>query len=170
MRVCERTVWSVAPAMSTATRQLLVFDFPPGSSFEGQLVGALERIESGGAIRILDALFVARDQSGELVAVSLRADSSAGMIGRLLSFRLDDRSRAGSTKRVLESPAGETVRSLAEPLEAGAAIAAVLIEHAWSATLADAIGRMGGTQSLSELVDHSEIAEAHAQLLASRPG
>jgi hypothetical protein len=158
----------VVPAMSTATRQLLVFDFPPGSSFEGQLVGALERIESGGAMRVLDALFVAREQSGELVAVSLRADGSAGMIGRLLSFRLDDRARATSTKRVLESPAGETVRSLAEPLEAGAAIAAVLIEHAWSTTLADAIERMGGTQSLSEFVDHGEIAEARAHLLAAR--
>jgi len=148
-------------------RQLLVFSFPPGSSFEGRLVGALERIESGGAMRIMDALFVAREQSGELVAVSMRADGSAGMIGRLLSFRLDDRARASATKRVLESPAGETVRSLAEPLEAGAAIAAVLIEHAWSTALADAIARMGGTQTVSEFVDHGEIHEAGVRLLGS---
>jgi hypothetical protein len=156
--------------MSTTTRQLLVFDFPPGSSFEGQLVGALERIESGGTLRILDALFVGREQTGELVAVSLRADGSAGMIGKLLSFRLDDRARATATKRVMDSPSGELVRSLAEPLDTGAALAAVLIEHTWSKTLAEAIGRMGGTQSLSQLVDHGEIAEAHAQLLASRSG
>ena len=44
-----------------APRQLLAYTFPPGSAFEGQLVGALERIESGGAMRVLDALFVARE-------------------------------------------------------------------------------------------------------------
>ena len=33
--------------------QLLVYSFGPDASFEGQLVGALERIEVGGAMRIL---------------------------------------------------------------------------------------------------------------------
>ena len=37
-----------------------------GLSLRGQLVGALERIESGGAMRVLDALFVACEpESGE---------------------------------------------------------------------------------------------------------
>jgi hypothetical protein len=152
---------------TTATRQLLVFSFPPGSRFEGQLVGALERIESGGAMRIMDALFVAREQSGELVAVSTRADGSAGMIGRLLSFRLDDATRERSTKRALDSPAGEIVRSLAGRLEPGEARAAVLIEHAWASTLAEAIGRMGGTQTVSEFVAQPEIVAAGVHLLAA---
>ena len=68
--------------MSIPRRQLIAFTFPPGSSFEGQLVGALERIESGGTMRILDALFVGREAgSGELSVASLSADGQAGAIG-----------------------------------------------------------------------------------------
>ena len=53
------------------TRQLLVYTFGPGAGFEGQLVGALERIESGGAIRVLDALFVTREPPHRVVVVPL---------------------------------------------------------------------------------------------------
>src|SRR4051812_30216328 len=35
------------------TSQLLVYRFGPDAEFEGRLVGALERIESGGAMRVL---------------------------------------------------------------------------------------------------------------------
>jgi hypothetical protein len=44
-----------------AYRQLLTYRFGSDSKFEGQLVGALERIESGGAMRVRDGLFVARE-------------------------------------------------------------------------------------------------------------
>ena len=46
--------------MTSGARQLLAFTFGSDSTFEGQLVGALERIESGGTVRVLDGLFVAR--------------------------------------------------------------------------------------------------------------
>jgi hypothetical protein len=36
--------------MPTGSRQLLAFEFGSDSRFEGQLVGALERIESGGTV------------------------------------------------------------------------------------------------------------------------
>lgn len=38
--------------------QLLVYAFGPEGAYEGRLVGALERLESGGALRVLDAVFV----------------------------------------------------------------------------------------------------------------
>jgi hypothetical protein len=36
--------------------QLLVYGFAPGAEFEGRLVGAIERIESGGTLRVLDVV------------------------------------------------------------------------------------------------------------------
>lgn len=49
--------------------QLLIYGFAPGAAFEGQLVGAIERIERGGTLRVLDVLFVMRDaDTAELVA------------------------------------------------------------------------------------------------------
>jgi hypothetical protein len=43
------------------SRQLLASRFGSESKFEGQLVGTLERVENDGAMRVLRALFVARE-------------------------------------------------------------------------------------------------------------
>ena len=46
-------------------------------SFEGQLVGALERIESGGTVRVIDGLFIRRDpETAELSAIRVGADAA----------------------------------------------------------------------------------------------
>lgn len=154
--------------MTPAPRQLLAFTFPPGSGFEGQLVGALERIESGGTMRVLDGLFVAREpQSGELVAVTLGADGPAGMIGPLLSFRLDESARKRATEHALQGRAGDVVRSLASTLEPGGAIAAVLVEHAWALALDEAITRIGGSQLANEFVDPTGVADVSACLASA---
>src|SRR5271168_1819118 len=108
----------------TPPQQLLAYRFPPGFSFEGQLVGALQRIESGGALRIHEALFVGRDaDSGELVAVSLAGRDAGGMIGKLIGFRLEESARKSQTEETLAGPVGATVRELAASVEPGAAIA-----------------------------------------------
>jgi hypothetical protein len=147
--------------MSSSNRQLLVFRFPADSEYEGRLVGAVERIENGGAMRILSAMFVGRQaDSGELVAVSLTTEGSAGLIGKLLAFRLEDRARTRATERVLASPAGDGVRSLADTLQPGEAVAGVLVEHTWAQMLGEAIDRVGGTQVVSEFVgdEHPELS------------
>lgn len=151
--------------MGTGSRQLLAYRFGSDSRFEGQLVGALERIESGGAMRVLDALFVARDpESGDLTAVSLTGEGSGGIIGRLLDFRLEPEGRANSTRRALEGPTGPTVSELGELLEPGHAIAAVLVEHVWADTLDDAVSRIGGTQAASDMVQASALRDVTDRL------
>ncbi len=149
----------------TPPRQLLAFTFPPGSGFEGQLVGALERIESGGAMRIVEGLFVGREpDSGDLYAVAMRNDGAAGMIGRLISFRLDQGERSKSTERALAGPAGSTVRELAATLEPGGAITALLVEHTWAHTLGDAITRIGGAPLIDQFVGEVDPDELWARL------
>ena len=56
------------------------------------------------------------------------------------------------------------VRSLAAKLEPGEAIASLLVEHAWAVALNEAIGRLGGTEVLSEFVEHSEADNAWDRL------
>src|SRR5215472_10081782 len=130
-----------------ASRQLLAYRFGADSKFEGQLVGALERAESGGAMRVLDALFVARDaETGELIAFSLRG-GSAGMIGRLLDFRLDPNARTAATQRALDGEHAEAVQALAETLDVGGAFAAVLVQHVWAETLGIAVEQVGGAEA-----------------------
>jgi hypothetical protein len=161
-----RLAWSL-PTLTSAMgvpRQLLAYRFGPESAFEGQLVGALERIESGGTVRIVDALFVGREAgSGELVAVSLTG-GTAGMISKLLGFRLGEAERRTATERALDGEHGEAVRTLASALPPGAAVAAVLVEHAWATTLDEAVRRIGGAEIASESIDAGGIAEAVARL------
>jgi hypothetical protein len=147
--------------VADGNRQVLAYAFPAGSEFQGGLVGALERIESGGAMRIVGGIFVARQPEGELVAVAMRTESSAGLTGRLLAFRLDDHARRKATEQVLDSEVGDAVRTLADTLGRGEAVAAVAVEHTWALTLADTVDRMGGTELLSEHVDkdHGELSD-----------
>ena len=154
--------------MTTAPTQFLAFRFGSASRFEGQLVGALERIESGGAVRVLDGVFVAREpQSGELSAIALSDSPPSRMTSRLLGFRLDTKDRHAATQKALQGEAGEAVRSLAAMLSPGSAIAAVLLEHTWADTLADAVARVGGTEIASDFVDASRISELTSRLLGA---
>ncbi len=151
--------------MSVGTRQLLSYRFPPGAEFQGGLVGALERIEAGGTMRILDALFVARQpESGEVVAVAMTSSSSSGMISKLLTFRLDDAARRKATEAALGGPSGELARSLAEALEPGAATVLVLVEHNWALMLDDAVTRMGGASKRSEFVEAEALVDVRSDL------
>ena len=152
-----------------ASRQLLAYRFGADSRFEGQLVGALERIESGGAMRVLDALFVAREpDSGELSAYSLAARGGSGAVGavsELLDFRLSTGGRAGSTRRALEGPVGEAARSIGDGLRPGEAFAVVLVEHSWAVALTDAVTRTGGTEAAAEFVEVGGLSEVGERLV-----
>ena len=150
-----------------ASRQVLAYTFGSESRFEGQLVGALERIESGGAMRVLEGLFVARaPETGELTAVSL-SGGTGGIISQLLDFRLDPGRRETATERALSGPGGETIEALSATLEAGGAFAAVLVEHVWAQTLGEAVERIGGTEAVSEFVDVDRLDDVAERLLAA---
>jgi hypothetical protein len=145
------------------SRQLLLYAFGPDASFEGQLIGAMERIESGGAVRVLDALFVTSDpETGELVAIDLRG-GAGGIVADLLDFRLNPDSRRRATERALSPHASglpaEALRKLGEALDPGAAMLALLLEHGWAETLEDAVSRTGGTPLASEFVEATTLAE-----------
>ena len=150
------------------SRQLLTYRFGSDSRFEGQLVGALERIESGGAMRVLDALFVARaPETGDLSAVALSTDGSGGIIGQLLGFRLDERERQAATDRALTGANGEVVQALADRLAPGNAVAAVIVQHVWAETLDEAVARIGGTGVASEFVDAAQVSELADRLVTA---
>jgi hypothetical protein len=158
--------------LSSAPRQLLVYRFAGDASFEGQLVGALQRIEVGAAVRVLDGLFVGRDpESGEVIAASLSAVASSGMVASLAGFRLDRARREEATSRVLSGPDGEQIKALAMTLGTGEALFAVLLEHVWAQALADAVSRVGGTSiGAGAFVDAGSISELLPQIHAEVSG
>jgi hypothetical protein len=139
-----------------ARTQLLVYRFGPDAEFEGRLLGALERLESGGTLRVLDTLFLHSDaETGEISAVGLRGDGAGRIVAPLLEFRLDPAARRKATRKVLRDGA---VEQLAARLQPGSAIAAVLLEHVWAEALEDAVSRTGGTPLASEFIDATALA------------
>lgn len=132
--------------MSPAPEQLLVFEFGPDAAFEGQLVGALERLESGGTLRVRAVLFAHRlPETGEFAALERRHAAGSSITAPLLEFRLDEGARRRETARALDGPLGDTLREIGGRLEPGGALAAVVIEHRWAEVLTEAAGRTGGS-------------------------
>ncbi len=155
--------------MTPGQAQLPVYGFGPGAEFEGRLVGAIERIESGGTLRVLDVLFVMRDaDSGELVVTKQRGRGQGSLVAPLLGFRLDAGERRRASEKALraDGPAG-TLRRLGEELEPGAAVAALLVEHLWMRALDDAVSHTGGTQLASELVEAATFADLSPDLIVA---
>jgi hypothetical protein len=165
----------VSDRVPPPTSQLLLYRFGPTAEFEGQLVGALERIEAGGSMRVLDALFVSADRgTGELSAVGLRGTGAGGFVAPLIGFRLDPAERRRISERTARAgtktiPA-EIVREIGAALEPGCAIAAVLVEHVWAAALEDAVARAGGTGLSREFVEATALGELSPELLAAARG
>lgn len=140
--------------------QLLVYRFGAEAGFEGHLVGALERIEAGGSLKVLDVLFAGRDgTSGELFAIDLLSGRAGGMVAPLLSFRLDVEERRRATRRATRGDRAELVAALGAQLEPGHALAAVLVGHTWAGALEDAVRRTGGVELSNTLVASASLAE-----------
>jgi hypothetical protein len=143
--------------------EVLLYQFGTDARFEGQLVGALERMESGGSLRILNAALVQRDATtGELAAVDLGSNGAGGIAGPLIDFRLNPSSRRRATDRALGERAGQrgaALRELGEALEPGAALAAVVVDHVWRRALEDAVSRVGGTPLTSRFIETEDAAD-----------
>jgi hypothetical protein len=152
--------------------QLLIYEFGPEGSFEGQLGGALERFEGSGGLRVLEAMFIRRDaESGELEIIALRGGGAGGLISPILDFRLDPGGRRRATERALAADQPvippDTLRELGSALVPGGAMAALLIEHRWAEGLEDAVARTGGTRLASDFVEARTLAELVGELSAA---
>jgi hypothetical protein len=160
-----------ADRVTTGPLQLLVYRFGPDAKFEGRLVGILERVESGGALRVLEAFFLGSGpESGELVAMDLRGGRAGGIVAPLLDFRLDPAKRQRATERALDDTSGlpaDTIRELGAALEPGAALVALIVEHAWARSLDDAVSRTGGARLDSQYVKATSLADLVPELLAA---
>jgi hypothetical protein len=139
--------------------ELLVFGFdPPAGEFEGRLIGALERAESGGALKVLEALFVRRDPDTLELSAMLVEGGTGGLVSELTRFRLDRGHRRDATAATLAGSHPDDaggLRLLGDLLEPGAAVVAVRVEHAWASTLGEAVARSGG-RALADDVDEDE--------------
>jgi uncharacterized membrane protein len=106
--------------------QLVVIGFDSLDRFKGEIVDELEAVRSRGVIRLIDALAVARNASGDVVAIEdsdFNVDEVAnlgtamrGLVG--LNGHVEGAAPDGSEERGI-GLTSEDVRRVAESLEPG---------------------------------------------------
>lgn len=148
--------------------RLSAYRFPPAADFEGRLAGALERMLLTADAGLRDALFVMRDaRTGEPLAIDLATARAGGTPTAMLDFRLDERRRRDVTAATLARGGGRAVvAEVAEALEPGEAVLAVLTDAGPASALQDAVSRSGGRLVTDEPAGADRIAELEPGALA----
>jgi hypothetical protein len=169
--------------------QVIAVRFSPGSDFQGRVLAELDRLQGRGLLRLLDLLFVAKNEDGTIEPVVVGGDDDFGAllasIVPLAGVGLEE--RHGDDGSSGFDPADAW--ALAESLLPGAALAFLLIEHGWAQPLFDAIAETGGAllgegfltseagllvgaevaamEEAAEVIAAAQAAEARATLLAA---
>jgi uncharacterized membrane protein len=170
--------------MAIGPVQLIVLGFEQ-PDFHGEIIAELERLRENDTVRVIDALAVHKDASGEIEVVHLsnlskeQAIELGSTVGALIGLGIDgeDGMEAGAEAGAEATADGVDVFTddeawdvLAEiPNDSAAAL--VLLEHHWAVPLRDAIARAGGFRisdgfiSPLDLVDIGLVSSEEAQAL-----
>ena len=124
--------------------QVIAVGFGPGADFEGRVLAQVDRLEGRGVLRLLDVLFVSKDEDGAIQQLVVGDDEDFGAL--LASVvPLDGAGLVEpSTSGVLSGFDPADAWALAGSLRPGTALAFLLIEHGWAQPLFDAIAETGG--------------------------
>jgi hypothetical protein len=132
--------------MSLGPVQLLVLGFDD-ARFHGEIVAELDRLQTGGSVRVIDALAVYKDADIELEVAHLSSqpDAAAAEPGRVVSalVGLEVEGEPG-----LDTDGGTLTEQegwdVLDDIPRDSAAALLLLEHRWAVPLCDAVARAGG--------------------------
>lgn len=158
--------------------QLIAIQFETLDRFRGDILDELEAVAPLNSVRILDALFVGKEDDGDLVALEMGdlgeedGDEILGVIiGELLGFSFEGEDPSAPPAEITEASAiGVTVadvRRIARDLAPGTGAALLLIEHHWAAGLRNAIAEAGGSVILQGFLTLEGLALIGAELAAT---
>jgi uncharacterized membrane protein len=136
--------------------QMLIVGFT-GDNFDGSIMKELERLKEHDIVRLIDLLFVKKNEDGE-IEVQQRSDLSGdeaeefgAIVGALVGFGADGEEGAeyGALQGAAELEDGhvfddEAVWYLGDAIPDGTAAAVALLEHRWAIPLRDKIAQAGG--------------------------
>lgn len=150
--------------------QLLVIAFANGK-FDGAILEELRRLREQDVVRLLDLLFVVKDEDGavfELETSDLSEAESAeygALVRDLFGFTGGDGGTAGRPRPTAAAVAQNgslldlaEVWFLADVIPAGTAAAVVLVEHRWAIPLRDAVEAADGHDLVDTWVHPRDLA------------
>ncbi len=112
--------------------EILVVSFP-GNEFNGDVAPALAELVASGVIRVIDLVFVTKDDDGNVVGIELSDLDDA--IGTAFEPHIEEPSGLVSE---------EDIEDLGADLAPGSSAAILLVEHVWATRFRDAVLGSGG--------------------------
>ena len=163
--------------MTLGPVQVIVVEFENTDQLQGQVLDALDELTPLGAARIIDALFVAKEDNGDLLAleagdVSEEDEVLGALVGRLLGFSFEDDGEvdtavveAGDSSLMGVTPAD--IERIGDDLAPGTGALVMLVEHRWAAGLRDAVADAGGRMVAQGFLTPDGVLMLGAELVAT---
>jgi hypothetical protein len=136
---------------------IVVFAYPADAPMTGEAVPILLDLVDRGVIRVLDAMFVVKEQDGTYSGFEA-TDLDGKSVGDLVVFE-------GASSGLLSD---DDVATAADAIEPGTAAVMLVFENRWAAPFAAAVRRNGGMLvdfqrvPMQDLIASVEAAEAAA--------
>jgi hypothetical protein len=150
--------------------QLLAVGFGPDAEFEGRILAELAELERKGTVRVLDLLFVAKEDDGDLVALDIQGEDLGGIVGALLGFEFDGDGSAEADADVVGGHAFGLTRAeiegMAAALPSGHSAGLLLVEHLWARDFKSAVRDAGGVPIGEGFLTPETVAFVAAELVA----
>jgi DNA-binding CsgD family transcriptional regulator len=124
--------------------QVIAVGFGPGTDLEGRVLAEVDRLQGRGVLRLLDLLFVEKDEDGTIRQLAAGEDEDFGaLLARIVS--VEDVGLVGPAPgEALPGFDPADLRAFAASLLPGTALAFLLVEHSWAQPLFDAMAETGG--------------------------
>jgi uncharacterized membrane protein len=144
--------------MSVGPIEYLVVAFP-GNKFKGEIIPALAELVENGTIRILDLVFIIKDEDGNVGAVELG--------------ELDPEDEAAAMSDIADVDAGllneEDIQLAAESLENNSSAGLLVFENVWATRFAEAVRNADGQLLANERIPY-EVVQAALAYAAAESG
>ena len=128
---------------------IVVIGYPPGAPMRGDAVPIMLDLVDRGIVRVLDALFVIKEEDGTFTGVDL-ANLDADSAGDLTVF-------AGASTGLISD---DDIAKVAAEMEPGSAAMTIVYENRWAAPFAAAVRRNGGRLIASERISTQDLIDA----------
>jgi uncharacterized membrane protein len=162
--------------------QLVVIGFPPEAQFKGEIMRAFSDLRGRGVIRVIDALFVRKDNDGRISASIHESDLSleerellGAVVGGLLGLASggDEESEALGATLAAQAIADDAfgfgigdLQNVKDKIAPGTAALVLLIEHQWALELKGAVRGAGGVPIVQGFLTPEALFMVGAELRA----
>lgn len=126
-----------------------VIAYPAGAPMTGEAVPLLLDLVERGIVRVLDVLFVRKDEDGAFWGFDA-TDLTADSVGDFVAFE-------GASSGLLGD---EDAKQVADALEPGSAAVAIAYENRWAAPFVAAVRRNGGVPVAFERIPVQDLLDA----------